>query len=253
VVTADGVVDVAFPANLADGAASCSVACAGSAAGPEASEFSVFKGTVTQQLELADVSGGVQALIGSIGPINPTAFNLGNPGVFEVMTGSINVQCGGTSQLASVRAQALREIGGDVIVNDCDDAGFDVLLGALTNVGGGLQVQNNNAMNTLSLTALQSVGGGLTISTNEKLVAVEMATLRSIGSAGGPVDDFTFERNATTAAVGARVRVDLPVTGVRLFGRARILENRRLDIATAQSIADRFTADTAPLLADNSL
>ena len=129
-----------------------------------------------------------------------------------------------------------------------------MLLDALTNVGGGLQVQNNAALGTLSLSVLETIGGGLTISANDKLIAVELNGLRSIGTAGAPVDDFRFDTNATTAASNARIRIDLPAGApVRLFGKVRIFSNRRIDDAAARALLPAFAADAVEEIAFNQI
>jgi hypothetical protein len=215
--------------------------------------FTVHAGEVTTQNALNALrTDNVQALVGGIGLISPSSFDLGDPGVFEVMTGTVNVQCGAPTELVRVRAPALRDVGGGITIENCDTDPFSLNLNVLTHVGGAFSVSNSAALGSISIPELQTVGGAFAINNNARLLTVDLRSLQSIGLAGGDLDDFTFNSNATALSLGT-LSVEMPAARARVFGNISITANNRFPNPAGATLASKLNNEgfNAPIVVNN--
>ncbi|OGQ23928.1 MAG: hypothetical protein A2138_19395 [Deltaproteobacteria bacterium RBG_16_71_12] len=140
-------------------------------------------GSLVTSMDL-DNNGSVAIVLGDIAS---SEFELLTNDVFAYVAGDLAVRCLGGSLPAAVDLSALRQVGGDVVVVDCDAPAMFVALPELREVGGAVTISGNGSLDAVRADSLVSVGGDLVIGgeqaqdANPVLDSVELAALDNVG------------------------------------------------------------------------
>lgn len=143
----------------------------------------VHDGSLTTSMDL-DNNGSVAIVLGDLAS---SEFELLTNDVFTHVAGSVAVRCLGGVLPASVELGALRQVGGDVVIEDCDASGMLVSLADLREVGGAVTVVGNAQLESVHANQLVTVGGdlvlggGLAADANPLLDEVDLAALTTVG------------------------------------------------------------------------
>ncbi len=155
--------------------------------------------------------------------------------------------------LAELSFDSLRTIEGDLLVLDSGGLANFTGLGALQQVLGGVNIQNNEALSdTSGLDSLREIGGDLVVAENPALVSLQAEALESVGAAG-PDNPHTLGPTSAQLYVARNPKLEevrLPSLKFVGEGGVRFYINPRLPQCQADVVAEQVGLDCE--CADNS-